>query len=39
MGTDDGAEDPGSKGVEKGMNWRVGSGAESWGAAVDEQCL
>ena len=39
MWLDDGAVDPGSKGVEKGMNWRVGSDVGSRDAAVDEQRL
>ncbi len=37
MGIGDVAVDPGSKGAEKGMSWRVGSGVGSRDAAVDEQ--
>ena len=39
MWIDGGAVDPGSRGVEKGMNWRVDSDAGSRDAAVDEQRL
>ena len=39
MWIDDGAVDPDWKGVEKGMNWRVGSDAGSRDATVDEQRL
>ena len=39
MWIEDGAVDRDLKGVEKGMNWRVGSDAGSRDAAVDEQRL
>ena len=39
MGTGDGAVHPDSKGVEKGMSWRVDFGVENLDAAVDGQCV
>ena len=39
MGTGGGAAHPGSKGVEKGMSWRVDFGVENRDAAADGQCV
>ena len=39
MGTGGGAVYPDSKGVEKGMSWRVDFGVENRDAAADGQCV